>query len=114
MRYRNWLFSDPVPVWLWNPQAVAGVHVVLITDARGAHRPIYFGRTEDFAGRGIVSAHPAFRSWVREAGSELLLWIAVHQESNAAQRLIKQSALIQAYSPACNVQVAKLAPPITA
>jgi hypothetical protein len=109
--YNNLPFSDPAPVWLWNPLAAAGIYAVQVVDAEGSPRPIYFGRTEEFYGRGAVSSHHAFRSWAREAGSEVELWISVHRESNAMQRVVKQATLIQKYATVCNAQ--ELAPPTT-
>ena len=111
--YGNWPFSDPVPIWLWNPLAATGIYAILVMDADWSPRPIYFGRTDEFSGRGAVSAHHAFRSWAREAGSDVKLWIAVHRESNPMQRVVKQAALIQQHAPVCNVQVTEPVPPTT-
>ena len=109
----SWPFSDPAPVWLWNPLAAAGLYVVQVMDQEWSPRPIYFGRTDEFSGRGAVSSHHAFRSWARQAGSEIKLWISIHPEPNAMQRVVKQAALIQKYAPICNVQVTELIPPTT-
>ena len=107
--YNGWPFSDPVPVWLWNPLAVAGIYAIQVMDAQGSARPIYFGRTEDFSGCRSVSAHRAFRSWARSAGGELKLWISFHREADATRRADKENALIEAYAPVCNIRV----PPTT-
>ena len=111
--YHTWAFSDPAPVWLWNPLAAPGIYAIQVMDDGWSPRPIYFGRTEEFSGRPAVSSHPAFRSWVREAGSEVQLWISVHRESNATQRAVKQATLIRKYATVCNAQVTELVPPTT-
>ena len=111
--YNAWPISDATPVWRWNPLAVAGIYVIQVKDADSSPRPVYFGKTEDFSRCRSVSAHHAFRSWVQVAGGELKLWVSFHREPDAMRRVVKEIALIQAYTPGCNVRVPEPIPPTT-
>ena len=111
--YNAWPFSDPTPVWLWNPLAAAGIYAIQVMDAEWSPRPVYFGKTEEFSGCRSVSAHHAFRSWTRVAGGEFKLWVSFHREPYAMRRTVKEIALIQAYTPVCNVRVPEPIPPTT-
>ena len=48
--YSAWSFSDPTPVWLWNPLGVASVYAIRVMDPEWTPRPIYFGTDNQIKG----------------------------------------------------------------
>ncbi|MBX9962855.1 MAG: hypothetical protein K2Y35_07370 [Burkholderiales bacterium] len=107
IKFSDVVFEEPVLAWLWTPPRIGGLYAILVPDSRCSprpFRPIYFGETEDFAGRGFLEGHHKYHSWVRQAGSGFGLYVAIFRwpEATKAQRTGVESMLIRNYRPECN------------
>lgn len=105
--FANYVFSEPVPVSLWKPTDQAGVYAILVRDPKvkpKKFRPIYFGESGNLSEPGFLRTHSRYMCWLKEAGTESGLFIAVYQmpQSTADQRVTVGVELIEQYDPYCN------------
>ena len=107
IRYGDYVFDAPAPVAPWSAPHVAGVYAVLVADQTCQPMPfrvIYFGESRNMSARGFFRGHPRYPCWIREAGSEQSLYIAVYpmSESTPEQRRAVADRLISEIAPVCN------------
>jgi len=100
-------FSKPTRIAKWEPPKVAGLYVILKVDLSRSPMPfksIYFGQTMNFAERGLLKSHENYKHWIKEAGSEDGIFIAIYLMlgSTEEERKIMVAELIAKYRPACN------------
>jgi len=105
--FASYMFSEPVPFSLWNPPGEAGVYTVLVRDPKvkpKKYRPIYFGESGNLSEPGLLKTHPRYMCWLKEAGAESGLFVAVHPmpRSTADRRVAVAVELIEQYDPYCN------------
>jgi hypothetical protein len=108
IRYGGYVFDAPAPVAQWSAPHRAGVYAILVADQTYHPMPfkvIYFGEAADLSERGFLKGHPKYSRWIREAGSEQSLYIAVYpmSESTAEQRRAVTGRLISEIEPICNL-----------
>ena len=107
IRYGDYVFDAPAPVAPWSAPHVAGVYAILVADQTCQPMPfrvIYFGESRNMSARGSFRGHPRYPCWIREAGSEQSLYIAVYpmSESTPEQRRAVADRLISEIAPVCN------------
>lgn len=100
-------FSKPTRIAKWEPPKAAGLYVILKVDLSRSPMPfksIYFGQTRNFAERGFLKSHENYKYWVKEAGSEDGIFIAIYimLGSTEKERKTMEAELITKYRPACN------------
>lgn len=98
----------------WGPTSLdsvmprfGGIYVVLHTVLVGVglsteKRVIYIGQTENFAERGFISSHHAYKRWVMAAADRKNLSIAILPLAGQQARAELEERLIKHYSPSCN------------
>ena len=107
--YGSYAFNEPVPGGLWSPPYLAGLYAILFPDQAITPRPfavVYFGESGNMSERGFLRSHEKFPCWIRQAGSESNLYIAVYLMPNSTvdQRRAIEAELINQYKPNCNSQ----------
>jgi len=100
-------FSEPMRIAKWVPPKSAGLYVILKVDLSRTPMPfksIYFGQTRNFAERGLLKSHENYEHWIKEAGSEEGIFIAIYLMlgSTEEERKIMVAELIAKYQPVCN------------
>jgi len=100
-------FSKPTRIAKWEPPKAAGLYVILKPDLSSSPiplKPIYFGQTRNFAERGFLKSHENYKYWVKEAGSEDGIFIAIYimLGSTEKERKTMEAELIAKYRSACN------------
>ncbi len=111
----NVVFTEPVALSCWSARNVAGVFAVLAPDPEGRPQPfrvLYFGASGNLAAPGLICTHPAYPSWIKQAGSVFRLHLSVYAMplSTLAERSAVEASLVQRYKPPCN-EAAPLVPP---
>ncbi len=109
IQYGNYVFSEPVQIDNWTPTYRAGIYAILKPGRSVSPKPfavLYFGESGNLFDRGFFRAHHRYLCWLREAGLERNLYIAVYlmPDSTPDQRRAVESALISQYGPICNRQ----------
>jgi hypothetical protein len=99
-------FSEPESLAFWTPPFKAGLYAILIPSPNISPKPfevIYFGESGNMSERGFASHHRR-ACWLRQAGNEANLYIAVYLMPNSSEQERKQieAALIAKYNPQCN------------
>lgn len=107
IRYGGYVFDAPAPLAAWSAPGKAGVYAILVPDQTYRPMPfrvIYFGESGDMSERGFLKGHRKYSCWIREAGSEESLYIAVYPmpKSTPEQRRAVESKLISEVGPVCN------------
>ena len=107
IRYGGYVFDAPAPVARWSAPHRAGVYAILVADQTYQPMPfrvIYFGESGNMSERGFLNGHPKYSCWIREAGSEQSLYIAVYPmpESTPEHRRAVAGGLISEIGPVCN------------
>jgi len=100
-------FSSPTRIAKWEPPKKPGLYVILKADLSSSPiplKPIYFGQTRNFAERGFLKSHKNYKYWVKEAGSEDSIFIAIYimLGSIEEERKTMEDKLIAKYRPVCN------------
>ena len=100
-------FSKPIRIAKWEPPKAAGLYVILKVDLSRSPMPfksIYFGQTGNFAERGLLKSHENYKYWIKEAGSEDGIFIAIYimLGSTEKERKTMEAELIDKYQPVCN------------
>ena len=107
IKYSGYVFDEPVLISNWNAPYRAGLYAILVPDQSVTPRPfrvIYFGESGNMSERGFLKLHAKFPCWIREAGSENNLYVALllMPDSTPEQRRVAETQLIANYNPACN------------
>jgi hypothetical protein len=107
IRYGGYVFDAPAPVARWSAPHRAGVYAILVADQTYQPMPfrvIYFGESGNMSERRFFRGHPKYSCWIREAGSEQSLYIAVYPMpvSTREQRRAVAVGLISEIGPVCN------------
>lgn len=102
----NWggiLFTTPIVLSSWIPTDQSGIYAISIR-RNNDFIPIYFGETDNYAGRGINESHHAYDCWIREAGSIDNIYISFYYMHNSTenQRREIEQRLIQQFNTVCN------------
>ncbi len=105
-QFDQWLFSSPVPLCAWTPVQCAALYAILASSQEDMPFPfkvIYFGEAESLGADFFVS-HPRYGNWVRQAGSEMDLYVSTYMCAGMSlqYREFVTSMLIRQYQPACN------------
>lgn len=107
IKYGSYVFDEPVLFALWSPPNRTGLYAILIPDKSFRPKPfrvIYFGESGNLSERGFFKSHNKYSCWIREAGSEENLYIAIYlmPDSTPSQRKFIEKLLITQYKPVCN------------
>jgi hypothetical protein len=103
IRFNDSLFSEPIPIGLWQPPACAGIVVILTRNPHWAPKPLqplYFGAFGNGAMRDVALPAAAMRS-------DLLVAALPMPFSTASQRGALCDALVEAHSPACQTNASR-------
>ena len=106
-QFDQWLFTSPIPLHFWTPVHCAALYAVLVGSELEASLPfrvIYFGEAESLSQPDFFSSHPEYGDWVREAGSEMELYVSAYLYAGMSSqyREFVTDMLIREYRPACN------------
>jgi len=105
--FEKYEFSEPTRIAKWVPPKSAGLYVILKPDLSSSPlplKPIYFGQSEDLSERGFIKSHHKYKDWIKTAGEEEHIFIAIYQMlgSTEEERKTIEAELIAKYQPVCN------------
>ena len=93
-------FGKPFPVEEWNPPKKAALYLILRKDDGMI---IYVGESGNLEDRDFWRGHHKYNCWVRVAGAEKNLAIALYPmvDSTPVQRKELESSLVRKLQPLC-------------
>jgi hypothetical protein len=105
MRLRGYEFTEPKSITTWDAPYRAAVYAIV----RPGSEPnkwvvLYFGESGNLSKRDVGSGHHKYDCWLREAGSEVNIFVAYHAMPNSTdeERREVEEDLIRQGKPPCN------------
>ena len=107
---RRYKFEGPYSIKEWEPPYRAAIYSIMMRpdpkNKPNTFRVLYFGESSNLSERGLIKDHHKYECFVKHAGSEDNLYIAVYlmPESTQDERRKIEQYLISVYNPPCNAE----------
>jgi len=107
---RKYRFEGPYLVNEWEPPRRAAVYAIMTRpdpqNRPNVYRVLYIGESSNLSERGFVRSHHKYKCFIRNAGSEDNLYIAIYlmPGSTEEDRREVEQYLISVYEPPCNAE----------
>lgn len=105
-------FLGPIRLDEWGPPMEKVVYLIL-SRVKDSFNIVYVGDCEKTEEKDFFVSNPNFKCWIKTAGSENSLYLAILPmfESNQNTRKAVINKILQRYNPACNENEVKEKPP---